>query len=95
MSKSITITYSLKPPSETKAVDGAVPSKTIEVPVSPQTENYEVYYGKLHDAIEDARNKIGEDLTVWRDAVGKGELGKETKKTLNETEEEEEEEEEE
>ncbi|KAK7468966.1 hypothetical protein VKT23_003465 [Stygiomarasmius scandens] len=83
-SKSITITYSLNPPTDTKAPEGAVQSKTISVPIASQALNYDEYYAKLHDAVEDARNKIGEDLTVWRDAVGKRELGRETKNALNE-----------
>ncbi|KAF5343218.1 hypothetical protein D9758_013426 [Tetrapyrgos nigripes] len=100
MSQSITITYTLHPPDETKppTPEGGgsafTPHKTIQVPVSSassststqnQNQSHSEYYAKLHNAIEDARNQIGGDLTLWRDAIGKAELVKEsqTKKIVN------------
>ncbi|KAF5393616.1 hypothetical protein D9757_000409 [Collybiopsis confluens] len=56
------------------------------------SENATAYYGVLHEALAEARNKIGADLTVWRDAVGKLELVKETKRAKNAEDEEDDEE---
>ena len=94
----ITITYKLNPPTEAEA-GSLSPSKdaTFPVNVSP-SEGQKKYYNSLQKVIVEAKNDIGNDLTVWKEAVGKAELSKETPKTLkydDAGEEEEEEEEEE
>ena len=38
------------------------------------------YYDALRNAMEEARNQIGDELTAWRDRVGKKELNKEPRK---------------
>ena len=52
------------------------------------------YYDALRNALEEARNQVGDELTAWRDRVGKKELNKEPRKGNGDEEEEEEEEEE-
>lgn len=81
-SSAITISYELKPPAGTVAGDlSASKSQQFSVNTSP-SEGQAKYYKSLQKAVEDARNQLGDELTAWRDAVGKGELSKETPKTL-------------
>ncbi|KAL0060003.1 hypothetical protein AAF712_013239 [Marasmius tenuissimus] len=98
MTSTISISYDLHPPSGIdKTASGLSKSRKIEVPVNTDgNQDVKSYYTALHNAIEEARTKVGEDLTEWRDAVGKDEASKEPKKAgKDEVEEEEEEEEEE
>ncbi|KAJ3743469.1 hypothetical protein DFH05DRAFT_1399523 [Lentinula detonsa] len=87
---SITITYAVYPPTETVLPDELPTSRTIEVAVNALKDSGSSYYGGLHEALAEARNQIGIDLTIWRDAVGKLELSKESKKGKMDEEEEEE-----
>lgn len=92
MPPSITITYRLCPPVVTDP-GNLVSSKEMKSQVEKVPDDgMKVYYGALQSAIEEARIKIGTDLTAWRDMVGKAELSKETTKTLKYEEAEEEEE---
>ncbi|KAK0500920.1 hypothetical protein EDD18DRAFT_1067201, partial [Armillaria luteobubalina] len=95
MSTSITVSYDLNPPEEVDAPT-LVESKhaTFNLKKTP-ADGHKAYYAALKDAIQLARNQVGDELTAWRDAVGKAELNKETTKTLKEEEEGEEEGEEE
>ncbi|KIK65738.1 hypothetical protein GYMLUDRAFT_94352 [Collybiopsis luxurians FD-317 M1] len=103
MSSSVIMTYTVHPPEGTTLPKDVPTSKTLEIPVNgsveigngPASGKSSAYYKALHDALADARNKIGEDLTTWRDAVGKLELNKETKRGVKAEDEDEEEEEEE
>ena len=80
MSPTITITYELKPPTSIDA-EGLSTAKTGNFNVkSAPADDYKVYYTALREAIEEARNQVGDELTVWRDRVGKAELTKEPKK---------------
>ncbi|KAF9256835.1 hypothetical protein L218DRAFT_172759 [Marasmius fiardii PR-910] len=96
-SRTITISYDLHPPSESKSsTSGLTPSRSIQVPIkADSSQDLKAYYAALHHAVEDARNQIGEDLTKWRDAVGKDETTKEPKKKEDEDSDEDEAEEEE
>ena len=47
----------------------------------------------MRSALNKARNDVGDELTAWRDRVGKEELNKELKKSGGDEDEEEEEEE--
>jgi hypothetical protein len=49
-------------------------SRTLEVAVDAPIDNQKTYYGALHEALAEARNKLGADLTIWRDAAGKLEI---------------------
>ncbi|KAK0184605.1 hypothetical protein F5146DRAFT_938471, partial [Armillaria mellea] len=93
MSTSITVSYDLNPPEEVDAPK-LVESKhaAFNLKKTP-ADGQKAYYAALKDAIQLARSQVGDELTAWRDAVGKAELNKETKKTLKEDEGEEEEEE--
>ncbi|KAI0004177.1 hypothetical protein BJV74DRAFT_429326 [Russula compacta] len=46
-------------------------------PVAPSTSDYKEYYDALQTAIDEIKAVTGHELTVWRDAVGNRELGKE------------------
>ncbi|KAJ7630815.1 hypothetical protein FB45DRAFT_916620 [Roridomyces roridus] len=89
MAHALTVEYKLNPPS----------SQSHDLPASKQ-HSFQVrdeagnpnYYKSLREALASAKDEVGEALTVWRDAVGKAELSKESKKSSEEDEEEEEEE---
>ncbi|KAH8836071.1 hypothetical protein DL96DRAFT_1576587 [Flagelloscypha sp. PMI_526] len=86
-SKSITISYKLQPPSSlTPYPEHLDASKTHTFPVITSSESDKTqkstYYASLKTAILEAKDEIGKEMTEWRDAVGKGELSKENKKTL-------------
>jgi len=89
---SIKITYDLKPPAEVD-VSGLEKSKTYEfpIPTSPET-GLTSYYTALQESIMKTKEQIGNDLTEWRDAVGKAESKIEPIKRKSEEEEAEEEE---
>ena len=91
MSPTITITYELKPPTSIDA-EGLATAKTGNLNVkSTPADGHKVYYTALREAIEEARNQVGDELTVWRDRVGKAELTKEPQKADDDEEGEEEE----
>ena len=71
---SITISYDLNPPEsvETDLVESKSASFTVKK--SPE-DGQKAYYAALRSAIHLARNQLGDELTAWRDAVGKAELG--------------------
>ena len=91
MSKSITITYDLKPPADTPQ-SGLTPSKTQTFAV----EDRGGYYAGLRAAIATSKDTVGKELTEWRDQVGDLEKGKDAKppKTQADADEDEEDEEE-
>ncbi|KAG2022522.1 hypothetical protein CC2G_000263 [Coprinopsis cinerea AmutBmut pab1-1] len=91
-SSKITISYELNPPSEIQG-EGLAKSKTqsFEVGANPEGDQ-KAYYAALQAAVVKAKNAIGDDLTAWRDKVGKAELNKEPKPRNEESDEEEEEE---
>lgn len=80
MSRLITISYELNPPAGIDAGSLSA-SKTHNFHVK-NNSGLKRYYGGLREAIAEARKQTGDELTAWRDAVGKAELSKETKQTL-------------
>ncbi|KAF8971872.1 hypothetical protein BDZ97DRAFT_1785578 [Flammula alnicola] len=90
----IKITYDLKPPASINAGDQAT-AKTHIFEVKPSCDGNTAFYTALRRSLDTARNQVGDELTTWRDLVGKAELSKELKKVADNEEEEEEEEEEE
>jgi hypothetical protein len=80
MTKSITISYELHPPSGTVAPDLAA-TKTFQI-VLRDSASQKSFYGSVSDAIVAAKETLGRELTVWRDAVGSREMSKETSKTM-------------
>ena len=86
----ITISYELNPPNNVD-VSGLEAKKTHTVPV--EQGDQKTFYRNLQAAISEAKTLVGEDLTVWRDRVGKAELTKEPPPKGEDEEEEEDEEE--
>ncbi|KAF9528110.1 hypothetical protein CPB83DRAFT_854894 [Crepidotus variabilis] len=90
--KAIKLTYVLNPPTSVesdKSLESLLPkAKSHEYPVvlsaksdqATSEKDTRSYYTDLRKAIERARVEVGEELTEWRDIVGKEELGKEGKK---------------
>lgn len=90
---SITVSYTLHPPSGVVIPPGEQPSKQHNFPVAatstaeaPSSEKY----AALRNSIAEAKSAIGAELTQWRDAVGDRE--KEVKRKKNEDDEDDEEE---
>ena len=102
MSSTIKIQYSLnlpegvntedKPTSKTHQfeIDTTAPSSNDDTRQGQEAKKS--YYDALRDALEEARSQIGDELTAWRDRVGKKELNKEPRKENGDEEDEEEEE---
>jgi hypothetical protein len=87
MSSMIKIRYSLNLPegvnTENKPTSKAHQFKIDTTPSSNDLDSQEAkkpYYDALRNALEEARNQIGDELTAWRDCVGKEELNKESRK---------------
>ncbi|KAJ7103653.1 hypothetical protein B0H15DRAFT_813057 [Mycena belliarum] len=91
MSRSITVEYSLRPPASSGQSYELPASRRHEFMMSEPSNTLEQpkYYKVLRETIAQARHDVGEDLTAWRDAVGKAELTKEIKKPKVDEEEEE------
>jgi hypothetical protein len=90
MSKTITITYDLKPPADTPQ-SSLAPFKTQTFIV----KDGEGYYVGLRAAIATSKDTVGKELTEWRDQVGGLEKGKDAKPPKNQADAEEDEEDEE
>jgi hypothetical protein len=74
--KSITITYALNSPVDTRKETNLNPTKSQTF----QFESDNNYYSGLRRAIATAKEETGKELTEWRDAVGDLEKGKDEKK---------------
>ncbi|KAF9785493.1 hypothetical protein BJ322DRAFT_1005998 [Thelephora terrestris] len=74
MSRTITVTYNLKPPADTPQ-SSLNPSKTQTFDVKDEGG----YYVGLRATISTAKDTIGKELTEWRDQVGDLEKGKDAK----------------
>ncbi|KAJ7169760.1 hypothetical protein C8R46DRAFT_210245 [Mycena filopes] len=89
MSRTITIEYTLKPPQCSGEGYELHTSKKHTFEIRADGGQSKLYQS-LREGIAQARNEVGQELTAWRDAVGKAELTKETKKPINDDDEEEE-----
>ncbi|KAG9007787.1 hypothetical protein FRB94_001689 [Tulasnella sp. JGI-2019a] len=69
--------FSLPPSTSTPTSLSPVGSYTFRVHTSASSSSSQQYYDSLRESIKTARAKTGDDLTVWRDAVGVGEKAKE------------------
>lgn len=84
-SRELTVTYKIVPPPSTVAPSSLLQETTHRFPIVPlpgselkeDTDSLKRYYTSLRVSIAEARTKLGEELTAWRDAVGNAELGKE------------------
>lgn len=87
----LSVQYKLNPPAGT-AAPALEPNAHHTIPVlAPPSGDHRSYYDALRASIADAKATLGEELTAWRDAVGKGEAIKEKKQVSTDSEEEEEE----
>jgi len=81
--RTVSISYELNPPLGSPDAGNLSTSKNQEFEVNgAPVDGQKKYYEVLKEAIADARNTVGNELTAWRDVVGKLELSKETKKTF-------------
>ncbi|KAJ7071148.1 peptidase family M41-domain-containing protein [Mycena amicta] len=71
MTRAITIEYQLSPPPGQNYALPSAKKHTFELAATGE------YYGTLREALAKARDEVGQELTSWRDAVGKAETGKE------------------
>lgn len=78
MSRNVSITYELNPPADT-AADGLSAKKVHDIPINAPADNLQAYYAAVREAIAAGKDVVGEELTVWRDAVGNREQSKEAK----------------
>ncbi|KIK37262.1 hypothetical protein CY34DRAFT_810482 [Suillus luteus UH-Slu-Lm8-n1] len=84
-SRELTVTYKIVPPPSTVAPSSLSQETTHRFPIIPlpgleskeDDDSLKKYYTSLRASIAEARTKLGEELTAWRDAVGNAELGKE------------------
>lgn len=89
----LTISYALSPPEGTNSPPSLAPNGAHTFAVeADKTANVGEYYEAVRKSIAAAREKVGEELTAWRDAVGNAEAGKEKAAKAARAEEEEEEE---
>jgi hypothetical protein len=86
MSRTISVSYTLSPPDNVEAPSGYATSVQKSYTIKEGTNNKELC-DALHEAVEEARNDIGKDLTAWRDAVGNKEARKEPRKNRRQEEE--------
>ncbi|EIW87288.1 hypothetical protein CONPUDRAFT_161862 [Coniophora puteana RWD-64-598 SS2] len=89
----VSLSYDLKVPSGTQAPQGLAPQTSHSFPLADTSEKVDLktYYAALRNSLAAARDKAGEDLTRWRDAVGPAEASKEGGKRVKEDEDEDEE----
>ena len=93
---SLSVAYTLNPPSDTISPSQLPKASTLQTALpDPASTGQKAYYGELRKAVLQTKSTLGEQLTAWRDAVGKGEDNKEAKipKKTEEDEDEEDEEE--
>ena len=93
MSRSIEANYAINLPTGALEVH-LEPSKAHSFPIKAETSStgQAAYYETLREAVLDAKEKLGEELTVLRDAAGGFENSKEAKSRTGDVEEEEREE---
>ena len=72
----VAVTYNLVLPEGTPQ-QNIETSTSVTRPVAPRASGYKEHYNALRAAIDEAKVVTGHELTVWRDAVGNRELGKE------------------
>lgn len=79
MAPIVTVTYDLALPEGTPRHNPESSSSSVSHTrqIAPCTNGYKEYYASLRTAIDEIKTATGHELTVWRDAVGNSELGKE------------------
>jgi hypothetical protein len=80
LEKAITISYDLHPPDIVVAPNlNTTNTLYLAIPERAGEGRAKEYYDTLRTTLATSKETIGKDLTEWRDAVGKGEAGKETR----------------
>ncbi|KAI0673894.1 hypothetical protein C8Q78DRAFT_1076848 [Trametes maxima] len=76
---SISVKYELNPPSDTPTPHKLSTTKTLQFSVAGVDEgtSQKIYYEGLRASVLQAKATLGEELTLWRDAVGRREDNKE------------------
>jgi len=92
MARAITVEYTLNPPAASSGQNYDLPVSKKHSFELGESQNAAGHYKLLRESIARARDEVGEELTAWRDAVGKAELSKETKKATKNDEDEDDEE---
>lgn len=77
---SFTISYQLYPPAETEKRIQLSPTATHTFHLKPLAEckGQKEYYERLSSAIQGAKERVGLELTAWKEAVGNSEQAKGT-----------------
>lgn len=74
----LTVSYALSPPEGTNSPHSLSPNGVHAFAVEAErTADIREYYEALRKSIAAAKERLGEELTAWRDAVGNTEVGKE------------------
>lgn len=86
---SLTVSYTLDVPSDTPTPPNLNKNETLQasLPDPTSVSDRKEYYEQLRKAVLQTKGALGEQLTVWRDAVGKREDKKEVVKKEDEDEE--------
>ncbi|KAG9308950.1 hypothetical protein JVU11DRAFT_11250 [Chiua virens] len=92
----LTVSYALSPPEGTKSPPSLTSNGVHTFAVAAEkTGNVREYYHGVSKSLAAAKEKVGKELTAWRDAVGNAEVGKEKTAKAARSEDEDEEDEEE
>ncbi|THH30636.1 hypothetical protein EUX98_g3568 [Antrodiella citrinella] len=76
--RNITISYELHPPADTPSTNLSA-STSHQFPVSSNQLDLGEHYETLRGSLAQAKDVVGNELTEWKDVVGKLELSKEPK----------------
>ncbi|QRV93161.1 hypothetical protein RhiJN_21179 [Ceratobasidium sp. AG-Ba] len=76
MSKYIEVAFDLSPPQLANSSEGIPAHQTYTFSVAPSAPRSSDYYASLRNAIADAREKTGKDLTKYRDLAADAEKSK-------------------
>lgn len=63
-------------PFDSTSISTSAPETTDSTSSGPRS-GYAAYYSHMRVALASAKAEVGDDLTRWRDAVGKAEMNKE------------------
>ncbi|KAH9854329.1 hypothetical protein C2E23DRAFT_818225 [Lenzites betulinus] len=82
MASAVSVTYRLNPPPEVSVPAGLSSVKTHDFSITGApsgSTDQKAYYEGLRAAVLQAKSILGEELTAWRDTVGKREENKEAR----------------
>lgn len=81
---SVVVDYALQPPQNVISPSSVEPFASHQFPLrsSDAKQSHAIFYEALKDAVREAQTTIGQELTIWRDAVDVEENAKTPKKIL-------------